>query len=397
MLTEREYLEKRKEQANELSGLFKENQDRPIKRNKIVFSSYEGDGGFCCNPRYIAEELHRRSSEYEMVWLTHCKSGGFPEYIREVEDTPENAARHLSDAKIWVDNYRKPYGTLKRDGQYYLQTWHASFGFKAVGLYRGDAFPKIARIVSEYDSSLIDCVISNSAYCDAVYPKKLLYSGKTIRSGTPREDPLIRDKEHLYGEIRRRYCLEAEARIFLYAPTFRGGTQKGEKQVVSETPSLDFEKVIENLERSCGGKWYAFLRLHPQLAVKMDLMPICKSSDRVVDVSREPDMSRLLGGIDLLLTDYSSCAFDAAFAGIPVLLYADDAKEYEANRGSFMWEKEALPFMIAQLEEELFENIERFDVLQYQKKVSVFMEKHEVIEDGKASRRVADLIEQWMG
>lgn len=396
MSTEDEYIAKRKEQAGELSKLFEKNSHRPICSNKIVFSSYEGDGGFCCNPRYIAEELHRRSDGYEMVWLTHCRNGGFPEYIKPVEDTPENVARHLSDAKVWVDNYRKPYGTLKREEQYYLQTWHASLGFKAVGLFRGAAFPKIARIVSEYDSSLIDCMISNSQYCDDIYPKKLLYNGRTIRSGTPREDLLINNRSVTYRDIRKRYELNEDVRIMLYAPTFRGGTQKGKKQVISEMPSLDFEKVMEKLSESFGGKWYVFLRLHPQLAAQMEKMPLSGCTDRIIDVSQALDMSELLCGCDLLVTDYSSCAFDAAFAGIRVLLYADDVQEYVANRGNFMWQKEELPFSIAETEKEFIDNIDGFDDSEYKKKVYEFMESHQIVEDGKASVRVADLIEKWL-
>ena len=31
----------------------------PIRKNKIVFSAFEG-AGYCCNPKYIAEELIRQ-------------------------------------------------------------------------------------------------------------------------------------------------------------------------------------------------------------------------------------------------------------------------------------------------------------------------------------------------
>lgn len=24
----------------------------PVKKNKVVFTAFEGDGGYCCNPRY---------------------------------------------------------------------------------------------------------------------------------------------------------------------------------------------------------------------------------------------------------------------------------------------------------------------------------------------------------
>ncbi len=393
MLTENEYIECRRRQANKLSRKFKLMQLFPIKKNKIVFSTFEGDGGFCCNPRYIAEELHQRSDDYKMIWLTHDVTREFPSYIKVVKDTPWNVAYHLSTAKVWVDNYRKPFGTLKRKEQYYIQTWHASIGFKAVGLYRGEAFPEIARIVSEWDSNLADYVISNSDYCDKVYPKKLLYCGPTLRTGSPRVDCLINQKEELQKIVRERYEIEKDTKLLLFAPTFRGGNQKGKKEVVADAPNIDFKKLINVLENKFGGKWKILLRLHPQLSAKLKEMPLHKKDQGLIDVSQVSDISEIMAACDVVITDYSSCAFDACFAEIPVLLYADDVKEYIENRGQFMWKKEELPFDIAENNEELVFNIYNFDYERYIEKVNGFMVKHGVLEDGKASQRIADTIE----
>ena len=320
----------------------------------------------------------------------------FPDYIQLVEDTPENTAYHLSTAKVWVDNYRKPYGTLKREGQLYIQTWHATIGFKAVGLFRGDAFPKIARIVSEWDSSLADYFLSNSKYCDDIYPKKLLYIGPTLRVGSPRVDPLINDRDKLRVSIRQELGLSQDTKLLLFAPTFRGGSQQGKREVTSETPQIDFDKLIATLEERFGGEWKVLLRLHPTLAARLDEMPLLKKDPRLIDVSHQPDISQILGGCEMLITDYSSCAFDAAFAHIPVLLYADDVQEYIQYRGKFMWNREDLPFDIAEDNETLFENVRNFDEQRYTQAVDDFMTKHEVIEDGHASERVADVIEDFM-
>ena len=272
MQDEDEYIKLRKKQANMLSRKFLLMRVFPIKKNKIVFSAFEGDGGFCCNPRYLAEEMHRRGKNYHMVWLTHDVTREFPDYIEVVQDTPWNIAYHLSTAKVWIDNYRKPFGTLKRKGQYYIQTWHASIGFKAVGLYRGKAFPKIARMVSEWD--LADYFISNSDYCDKIYPKKLLYSGPTLRTGSPRVDCLINCKEELRAIVRKRYGVNEDAKLLMFAPTFRGGNQKGKKQVLASVPSIDFQRLIRTLEKKFGGPWKVLLRLHPQLSAKLKEMPL---------------------------------------------------------------------------------------------------------------------------
>ena len=390
------YICKRRVKAGCLGLVFLLMRVFPIKRNKIVFAAFEGDGGFGCNPRYIAEELHRRNRDVEMIWLTHDIHHGFPDYIHPVTDTGVNTAYHLSTAKVWVDNYRKPFGTLKRKGQLYIQTWHASIGFKAVGLYRGDAFPKIARIVSEWDSNLADYFISNSEYCDKVYPKKLLYNGPTLRTGSPRCDIIVGDRKQIRIDIRSRYHLPENKKIVLYAPTFRGGVQKGKKAVVPNTPGIDFEMTINALSDRFGGEWIVMLRLHPQLAAIYETMPVDKKPENAIDVSQADDTSELIAASDILITDYSSCAFDAMYGKIPVFIYADDIEDYKKKRGQFMWKKEELPFSVATDNDELEKNIKRFDAEGYAKSCDAFMTKQGVVENGQASRKISDFIEDWM-
>ena len=395
MDSERAYIRERKRKARHLSLWFRKMQVFPIQ-NKIVFSTFEGDGGFCCNPRYIAEETLRRGWDCEMIWLTHDTSRKFPSGIRAVKDTPKNIAYHLSTAAVWIDNYRKPLGTVKRKGQLYIQTWHASMGFKAVGLYRGNLFPEIARIVSEHDSSLIDYVISNSDYCTSIYPQKLLYKGSVLQVGSPRCDCLIKDKENLRGILRERYKLPSSERIVLYAPTFRGGSQKRKKQVVFEAFSLDINRVVDTLQKKTSAHWTMMLRLHPQLSAFMQRMPVYLKGASVIDVSQEDDMSQVLGAVDLVITDYSSCAFDALFCNIPVILFADDVEDYKKSRGSFMWEKDELPFMMSENNEQLQQCILDFDKDVYVIKKEWFMKKHNVTEVGNASVQVVDTIEKWV-
>ncbi len=38
----------------------------------------------------------------------------FPDYIKKVPNTLWSRAYWLSTSKIWIDNYRKPYGTIKK-------------------------------------------------------------------------------------------------------------------------------------------------------------------------------------------------------------------------------------------------------------------------------------------
>ena len=93
----------------------------PIDKKLVSVCTFEGKGGFGCNPRYIVEELHRRNPEYEFIWFVNDMNKEFPDYIRKVPNDLKNRAYWLSTSKIWIDNYRKPYGTIKRKGQYYCK------------------------------------------------------------------------------------------------------------------------------------------------------------------------------------------------------------------------------------------------------------------------------------
>lgn len=393
MNSEEKYLKQRENKAKRLSLLFRLMWLLPIKRNKIVFACFEGDGGYGDNPKYIAEELHKRGEQYELVWLTHDVSRDFPDYIKIKKDNMWNTVYHLATAKVWIDNYRKPYGTLKRKNQLYIQTWHATIGFKAVGLFRGDKFPEIARRVSEWDSNLADYMISNSEYCDKVYPKKLLYNGPTLRVGSPRLDILVNSREEYNVSMRKKLGIDMNEYVVLYAPTFRGGTQKDTKKVYLEDFSIDFNRMTKAFEKKYEKKCRILLRVHPQLSAKLDVNNLY-NKDGIIDVSLMPDLSEIMAAANIVITDYSSCAFDAAFVGIPVLLYADDVKEYMENRGEFMWKREELPFDIAESNDELENNISGFDEAKYNNKVALFMSKNNVSEDGNASKKIANYIYQ---
>ena len=369
----------------------------PVKNNKIVFTTFEGDGGYCCNPRYVADEILQRNKKHEIVWLVNNMDKQFPEGIRKVKNTFLNRAYHLATAKVWVDNSRKAYGTAKRHNQMYIQTWHAALEFKPVGRFRGKLFPKIAYLVSRYDSKLADYVISNSDWCTKRYPKMLLYDGEILKTGSPRCDIFFTKKNEIYTQIRDKYSLPKDVKIVIFAPTFRGGSQKGKRQVFSEVTTLDFDMLTEALRKRFGGTWYVFLRLHPQLAAQFRNMPISEKTQYMIDVSQADDMNELLAASDVLITDYSSTAFDAINMYMPVFLYADDLDEYIQERGRLMWDMRKLPFSVAMSNDELSMNVKKFDEDSYINRIDKFSKKYGVLEDGHASERVVDVIDKFIG
>lgn len=394
---ERCYIFKRKVKAFAYSRLYDMCRIFSIDHRKIVMWTFEGDGGYGCSPKYVAEELLRNSREkkagYKIIWLVKDTNKQFPKGITKVKDTLWNRVYHMSTAGTWVGNSRTFYGTRKRRRQCYIQTWHGTICIKPIGKYRGKLFPKMAHIVSAYDSKLIDYVLSGSGWCDHAYRDGLLYGGRIVKTGTPRCDVLFNQRDKKCIQLRREYRIPSDAKILLYAPTFRGGGQSTKRAVNTEEATVDFRRLIASLEKRFGGTWYVFLRLHPQLAARMQRMKSHQGSSRLIDVSQRPDMNEIIAASDAFLTDYSSAVFEANLIGIPGFIYADDLEEYIAERGDLFFDMYELPFPVAQNNDELMENIERFDEEEYRKQTEVFREEYGIMEDGKASKRVVKLIE----
>ena len=362
----------------------------PINNKKIVFCCIEGTTGYTCNPKYIAETLIHQKENFQLVWLVNDTSKKFPTEIKVVKNTLWNRAYQLTTAKFWIDNSRKQLEARKRKGQVYIQTWHAKLGFKPTCLDRGASFSKIAYLVSKHDSDMIDYVLSNSKWYDDTLPTGMIYHGPTLRTGSPRCDILINNSKEIRENIRKQFQLPKDARILMYAPTFRGGSQGTDRKIQVEENSLDYKRMIQSLQSKFGGEWYIFLRVHPQLVARN--LDSNQTVGRMIDVSRVDDMYELLAGCDAFCTDYSSAAFDAAVMRIPIFLYVDDYKAYQEERGSLLWDLNELPFLYAQNNEEMEQIIGSFDEDVYQERLEQLFQDTGMVEDGKAAERVVEFI-----
>lgn len=410
MENERTYIKKRIWKSRLQSIPFYLCRIFPIRKNKIVFCCIEGTTGYTCNPKYIAEELLRRNIDegkeerFELVWLVNDMSKEFPGEIKKIHNTLWNRAYHLTTACMWIDNSRKQLETRKRRGQIYIQTWHAKLGFKPTCLDRGASFTEIAYLVSKHDSDMVDYWLSNSDWYDNTLPTGSIYTGKTLRTGSPRCDILVRAaednkfKEQIKKKILKQDKNLSDVHFLMYAPTFRGGSQETNRQIAAGQGFPDYIKMSDCLDRRFGGKWYILLRLHPQLVARNLDQGILKENsgikERIIYVSRVDDMYELLAGCDAFMTDYSSAAFDAAVMKIPVFLYADDYEEYEQERGKLLWDLRELPFPLAVNDKELEEQILQFDEKSYINRLEKLFTDTGMTEDGRAAKYAANAIKK---
>lgn len=414
--SEQRYIIKRTIQAKIQSLCFYICRVFPIKKKLISVCTFEGKGGFGCNPKYIVQELHRRDPDYEFVWFVNDMIKDFPDYIKKVPNTTWSRAYWLTRSKLWIDNYRKPYGTVKRKGQYYINVNHYTIALKSVGLWRGAGFSRMAYTVSKNDSDMIDGLVIDSAFCQDAFPKGMVYDGRYLKTGAPRCDVLYGDRAEYRIAFRRKHNISEEARIVMFAPTFREGAKDGVRSVYSEIWSIDFHLLIKTLNKKFGGEWYICIRVHPQLAEVFEDYMDEEIRDHIINESKSDDMYEILAGMDAYITDYSSACFEAAAALIPVFIYADDISQYTKDRGALFWDmrednlsnvkcissmlpnvEATLPFSIAMDNRQLEDNIIGFDQEDYKQRVEEFRRDTELIFDGRASKRLADSIEKMIG
>lgn len=356
-----------------------------IRGNKIVVSSYLGKG-YGDNPKYIAERLLEDNKGVDIVWLAKDTTESFPKGIRVVNYRSIRAVYELSTAKTWIDNRRKPPFVRKRKNQFYIMTWHSNIALKKVEKDVESKLEKEYVVAAKRDSKMADVILSGSKWETECMRRSFWYDGKILEIGYPRQDPFVNRSSDIYKRIRKQYSLPTDAKLLLYAPTFRST-----KNVESlKCYSIDWEKALAALKVRFGGEWFGMIRLHPNitsLSGKLDI------PEGIIDVSLYNDMQELIVGCDCLITDYSSTIIEAAIANKLGLVYAVDYEDYKNDRDVYFDIKDDLPFPFADNNEQLCNNILSVDMKKYDARVDKFLhETYGIICNGDASRKVCDLI-----
>ena len=352
----------------------------PIKNNCIVFENFLGKG-YGDNPKYIADEILRNyKTDFNIVWLIKgTKFSDMPEQIKQVKRGTLKELYYLSTAKVWIDNFRKHYGVKKRKGQFYIQTWHGGFPLKKI---EKDALSVLSKTYIKSainDSKMIDLLLISSKKIEKIFLDAFWYNGKVLEVGSPRTDVFF--KHCNIRLIKESMGLNPETHIILYAPTFRENNDL-------TAYNLSYEQILKNFIMKNGGTWKIIIRLHPNISY---LQKNIKYNENILNGSNFSDINKLIKLCDVLITDYSSCMFDAMFAKKRVLLYVPDVEKYMLDRGLYL-KLEDLPFPKSKNMSELLDAIDSFDENDFNNRVSKFLKDIGSFETGCASKKVVEKI-----
>ena len=357
----------------------------PVKNNKIFICNDYGRG-FGDNPKYICNELLKKSEHYDIVWAVKDLSYPLPEGIRGVKYKSLAFYYEMTTSGIWIDNCRKYHYMRKRKNQYYIQTYHGDVGIKKA---EGDAIQSLSyKYIYDAinDSKMIDLFISGNRWMTEGIRRAYWYSGKIAEIGSPRRDIFYNASEKDYIRIRNNLGISCASKVLLYAPTFR----KGQDEKSLDVYRLDWKRITEALEKRFGGKWVGLIRLHPNLARFFNDFCI---PEGVINVNEYPDMKELLIIAVCCMSDYSSTLFEFAVTGKPGFIYAEDVEEYKNDRGlHFTFDQ--IPFTVSTSNEELAENILAFNEEEYSKRNKYFFKDIiGIYDDGTAYKKIVEIIE----
>lgn len=356
----------------------------PIKKNKIIFNSFYGKG-YSGNSKSICDALIRSAKDYDLVFEVSNVSHKMPEGVRVVRSKSLKWLYEMCTARVWIDNCRKAQYVRKRKGQYYIQTWHGDIGLKKAEKSAIKTLSKSYVKDAINDSKMADLFVSgNKWFCDLVRTD-YWYVGEIATCGYPRRDMLYSNDEKLKTDIKNTLGVNKESKILFYAPTFRNNQSDQDLSVYQ----VDWENVLNAMKDTFGGDWVGMVRLHPNISKLSNELNI---PDNVINATKYPDMQELLFVSDCCISDYSSSLLEFAVTGKPGFIFAKDVEKYRKER-DYCFQFEQLPFSLSQTNDELIENINRFDGALYSEDHKRFYgETIGLFPEGHASDYIADRI-----
>ncbi|GMA85763.1 hypothetical protein GCM10025868_10130 [Angustibacter aerolatus] len=171
-------------------------------------------------------------------------------------------------------------------------------------------------------------------------------------------------------------------RAVLYAPTWRDDVYFDASKPQVRLP-LDTERFAEVL----GEDWMLLPRLHSMVT---DRMPPLHGHG-VYDVSWYPEVADLYLAADVLVTDYSSCMFDFAVTGKPILYLAPDLDRFrDSVRGFYFDPLPGLPGPLLTETDQVLDALRDLDAVQerFAGRYAAFRDTFGSLEDGDSTDRV---------
>lgn len=311
--------------------------------NTILFESFFGDT-VSCNPYALLCNFLKDSKFKNYTFIVILNNvENIPLGLKDpriifIKRQSDGYLRYLASAKYLINNVSFPFYFIRKEGQYYLNTWHGT-PLKTLGKDIRNPFMDYANVARNFLQATH--IISQNRYTNDIllekYNIKDLYSGKIADTGYPRVDLTLNLSLERKQEILHLLGLTSSKPVVVYAPTWRG---------TSERKDFDTARLVRDLHHLKSDKYQLVFKCH-HLAEAV----VKKAKLNIALVPHYIDTNELLGCADVLISDYSSIVFDFLHCNKPIISYAYDFNEYVEERGMYFEKKELLGTVCSDIKE----------------------------------------------
>ena len=226
---------------------------------------------------------------------------------------------------IFVDNYCPllVHVNLSKNVKL-VQLWHAGLGFKSLG-YARFGMPGSPHAFRSSHRKYTNVYVDSEKPID-VYKEVFGCKREAIKAtGIPRLDGYLDPGKYLAAADRlyKENPLLKTEKTILFAPTFRGKTHKN---AYYDFTTLDFDAIYDFLKKN----GFVFLiKMHPFVTEVPEIPEEYK--DRIFNYG-DYNINDLIYISDVMITDYSSCAYEFSMFDRPIVFFRYDKAVYEYER-----------------------------------------------------------------
>jgi CDP-glycerol glycerophosphotransferase len=362
-------------------------QTEQLNKKMVLFESFHGLA-MSCNPYAIFKYMLTRPefSDYKYIWVINDKTSIPEQYLSHkniifVKRESDLYLKYINRAGFLINNNSFPPYFIRKEGQIYLNTWHGT-PLKTLGKDINSGFFEHRNVVRNFYQTT-HIISPNSHTTHVMYDQHDIagsYDKLWAETGYPRIDLTLDKSGEIAKKTRQVLSVKADEQVLLYAPTYRGLS-------IGKT-SDETEKIEEVLELLSQTGYRVLFRGHHKSEKKIKSS---KLSEFVVP--SVIDTNELLSVVDVLITDYSSIAFDFMVTEKPIIYYIYDLEDYKKERGLY-FSMESMAGDKCKSLSELSKSIKAIDLQNWKISSQYKKSKEEFCpyDDGNVSKRVVDML-----
>jgi CDP-glycerol glycerophosphotransferase len=366
----------------------------PMNKKIILFESNLGRN-YTGNPRAIYEEMVEQGldQKYKCYFILENPKTQIPGKGKVIKRCRIRYFFLFAISGIWVCDTRLPKYIVKRPNCTYIQTWHGT-PLKKLALDMDSVFMAGEKGIDNYKKNFYDntqtwdYLISQNRFSTNIFRRAFAFSKDMLEIGYPRNDVLFhKNNTKDIIELKKQLGLPLDKKVILYAPTWRDNEYYGSGNYKFSTP-MDFAKLKDAL----GSDTIMIVKYHYLVMDQIDWTPY---EGFIYSCDLSYDIATLYLVSDMLITDYSSVMFDYSILKRPMLFFCYDLEDYKNNLRGFYFDFLAeAPGPVSLTTDELLLSILNYDAVEFKEKQEAFYQKYNHADDGKASKKVVELIQK---